>query len=433
MLRSRAATVRTVVIAIALGAAASAVPAQAATTFQVSPSGSGTACSEAAPCNIYYALATSVAGDTVVLAGDEGSYGSPDTPLTATLKVKNGVAMEGAAGGPRARIFSSVSEATGSIELGNGGTAQRLSRVEVENAASFGTALLAAGLADHVITNSPNGGAGCITRPGTTITNSVCSGAYGVYEAVGGGGAWPLTLRNDTIYGTQEGMLLGSGGPELQVNAVNTIVRGVGFADIHAYQSGSGSVTATLGHSNYSDVNVEAGAAVSSPGVSTNQTAAPHFVDAESGDFHQASDSPTIDAGVNDAANEATDLDGNTRSLPRIVGCEGGNNALTDIGAFELVPAVPDCVKPGPPTAPETKITKAKVRGRSAKFRFSAPGVADPSFECRLDKKPFRRCESPRRYRRLKPGKHVFRVRAVAADGLRDPTPALRRFRIAGS
>ena len=70
MLRSRAASVRRIVIAVALLAAASAVPARAATTFQVSPGGSGTACSEGAPCNIYYALATSVAGDTVVLAGD---------------------------------------------------------------------------------------------------------------------------------------------------------------------------------------------------------------------------------------------------------------------------------------------------------------------------------------------------------------------------
>ena len=285
-----------------------------------------------------------------------------------------------------------------------------------------------------MIARAPNGGAGCITRPGAAITNSVCSGDYGVYEAVGGGGVWPLTLRNDTIDGKLNGMLLGSNGPELQVNAVNTIIRGVNAADIYAYGSGSGAVTATLGHSNYSEVNVETGATVSSPGIGTNQTGAPRFADAVSGDFHEASDSPTIDAGVNDAANETADLDGTTRSLPRIVGCEGDNPALTDIGAFEFVPAVPDCIGLGPlrASAPETEITKAKVHGRSAKFRFSALGLPDPKFECRLDRKSFRRCSSPRRYRRLKPGRHAFRVRAVAADGVKDPTPAVRKFRIVG-
>lgn len=428
MLWSRAALVRTVASAIALVAAASADPVEAAVTRHVAPAGVGSTCSQAVPCNIYFALAASVAGDTVVLAGDEGTYGGPDTPLTETLKVKNGVVMEGAAGEPRARIFSSVAAATGAIELGNGGTNQRLSRVEVENASTFGTGLLAAGSVDHVIADAPNGGAGCITRPGTTITNSVCSGAYGVYEAVGGGGTWPLTLRNDTVHGSTEGMLLSSSGPEFQLTAVNTIVSGA-ISDIHAAPMLTGTVTASLDHSNYSDVNAEGGATVTAAGSGTNQTAAPLFVAAGSGDFREASDSPTIDAGVNDAANEATDLDGSTRSLPRIVGCEGENPALTDIGAFEFVPAVPDCL-PGPGEGkPDTKITKAKIRGRSATFRFRGTGVTKPSFECKLDKKRFRRCESPRRYRRLKPGKHVFKVRAVSSDGVRDPTPAVRKFR----
>jgi streptogramin lyase len=94
-------------------------------------------------------------------------------------------------------------------------------------------------------------------------------------------------------------------------------------------------------------------------------------------------------------------------------------------------------------TAPGTRIgkgpkRKVKTRRRRArvKFRFFSdpPGA---TFECALTKlrkkrrapKPhFKTCRSPKVYR-LKPGKYRFQVRAVA-DGLSDPTPAKRIFRV---
>lgn len=60
-------------------------------------------------------------------------------------------------------------------------------------------------------------------------------------------------------------------------------------------------------------------------------------------------------------------------------------------------------------------------------FRSSVPGSR---FRCKLDKKPFRGCRSPKLYRELKPGPHVFKVRAITADGTRDRTPAIRKFTI---
>jgi hypothetical protein len=80
---------------------------------------------------------------------------------------------------------------------------------------------------------------------------------------------------------------------------------------------------------------------------------------------------------------------------------------------------------------PETAIVKAKIRGkkRRATFRFSStePGS---TFLCKLDRKPFRSCPSPKTYKRLKPGKHRFQVQALDPAGNLDSTPATRSFRI---
>jgi hypothetical protein len=64
-----------------------------------------------------------------------------------------------------------------------------------------------------------------------------------------------------------------------------------------------------------------------------------------------------------------------------------------------------------------------------ATFRFGS-SEAGSTFLCRLDGKPFRGCRSPRTYRRLKPGRHAFRVKARDGAGNLDLTPAIRRFRI---
>lgn len=79
--------------------------------------------------------------------------------------------------------------------------------------------------------------------------------------------------------------------------------------------------------------------------------------------------------------------------------------------------------------APQTTILKKKVKGRTAKFKFVS-SEAGSTFQCRLDKKKFKPCRSPKKYKRLKPGKHVFEVRAIDAAKNKDKTPANRRFRI---
>lgn len=85
--------------------------------------------------------------------------------------------------------------------------------------------------------------------------------------------------------------------------------------------------------------------------------------------------------------------------------------------------------EPGPP---QTRL-KGKPRkvghDRTPTFRFSS-SEAGSTFQCKVDRKPFRSCRSPFTTRRLSFGKHVFRVRARDAGGKVDPSPAFFRFEV---
>jgi hypothetical protein len=88
-------------------------------------------------------------------------------------------------------------------------------------------------------------------------------------------------------------------------------------------------------------------------------------------------------------------------------------------------PAAPDVV------APTTSLHRAQINQakRKATFKF-ASGERGSTFSCKLDKKQFRPCTSPKTYTKLKPGKHVFRVKARDSARNLDATPAVKRFKI---
>ncbi len=65
---------------------------------------------------------------------------------------------------------------------------------------------------------------------------------------------------------------------------------------------------------------------------------------------------------------------------------------------------------------------RRKTHATTAKFKFSS-SEAGSTFQCKLDGKPFKACRSPKTYKKLKPGKHVFKVRAIDAAGNVDPSP----------
>ena len=83
---------------------------------------------------------------------------------------------------------------------------------------------------------------------------------------------------------------------------------------------------------------------------------------------------------------------------------------------------------------PRTKITKGAPKETDktkVKFKFKS-SEANSTFECKLDKKPYEPCSSPTKLKRLKKGKHEFKVRAVDAAGNVDPSPAKDKFKVVG-
>jgi hypothetical protein len=121
--------------------------------------------------------------------------------------------------------------------------------------------------------------------------------------------------------------------------------------------------------------------------------------------------------------------------FPAISNSEGGDGS--DIGAFELQVPAPG---PGPVLVtevpadrqpPNTRIVKGPARDsyeREAKFRFAST-EAQSSFQCKVDKGRWKGCRNPYK-RTVKPGKHVFKVRAIDRFGNVDPTPARFGWRV---
>jgi hypothetical protein len=97
----------------------------------------------------------------------------------------------------------------------------------------------------------------------------------------------------------------------------------------------------------------------------------------------------------------------------------------------------PDCDKDGLGdetqdtniSCPQTVITAKKIKGTTAKFKFTSnePGS---TFQCKLDKRKFKPCSSPKKYKHLSDGKHKFKVRAVDKAGNVDASPAKKKFTI---
>jgi hypothetical protein len=89
---------------------------------------------------------------------------------------------------------------------------------------------------------------------------------------------------------------------------------------------------------------------------------------------------------------------------------------------------------PGMPALKTTYISRrprAKTTSRMATFRFAVEGGGLP-FVCKLDGGPFRPCRSPRSYRHLAIGPHVFRVKpGITGPGIWAGA-AIARFRVIG-
>jgi hypothetical protein len=96
-----------------------------------------------------------------------------------------------------------------------------------------------------------------------------------------------------------------------------------------------------------------------------------------------------------------------------------------------ILPPASSALPAADTTKPQTKLGKRRIKPARGKatFRFSS-NEAGSRFRCKLDRKPFRACRSPRTYSKLSAGRHVFRVVAIDAAGNVDRSAAVARFRI---
>jgi hypothetical protein len=314
-------------------------PASAAAVRYASPAGSGTACTQASPCNIQTAVE-----DAAVVDGDEIVLGAGTYLLgTDNLIANDTVSIHGTPGAGRPRLEST---ATGiaSVNLFDSAT---LADVEIHNPSDAATGLTVwPGIAQRVLVRmTGNNAVACAPVPQEVIQplirDSVCLNAGGTAgQAVNsnlnpGSATVTANLRNVTAIATgpgSQGIAVSGGGVTatgtVRLTGENVIAGGV-FADILASGDAVNGTTAqvVMGHSNYDSENESANGTVTDPGSGTNLTAAPLLRDAAAGDARQLPGSPTIDRGAGDPLLGSLDPD----EQPRLLG------AAPDVGADEAV------------------------------------------------------------------------------------------------
>jgi hypothetical protein len=131
---------------------------------------------------------------------------------------------------------------------------------------------------------------------------------------------------------------------------------------------------------------------------------------------------PTFLEGADDTDNSAFDFALST-TPPR-------NNAATPTEV--ACPSVGGGGIASDNTAPNTKIKKRPANrstDRTPTYKFKST-EAGSTFKCKIDRRRYKKCRSPKTLRGLDPGPHTFRVRATDKAGNTDRTPAKDRFTI---
>lgn len=398
-MRSRLLLVPALVLTVPALAAA---PAHASSTVRFA-SPTGTAAQDCltvqTACNIEKAVNTGSDGDEVVLA--PGTY---TTSTTLNPGDSETLILHGPATGPRPVIKSSAPTAL----LVNGSQTE-IHDVEFQHtgAGAIGFYVFATDVDIRRVVVRSNAETACTPGIDGAFGDSLCvataAGATAVRVSYTGGSN-TLNITNVTAIGVgmdSVGIALAAGnGTTAGLEASNVIAHAT--TDIQVTETGTGNAQLYLTHVNYDSISNTTGTVTLDAG--TNQTAQPKFQ--ETTYYHQAVGSPTINAGGNNPGVAPTDYDGEARI-----------NGVVDIGADEFYPDT---------TRPRTTMTKHPAKTttkRKAKFTFISD-EAGSTFICKLDKQKAKPCTSPKKVKKLKPGKHKFKVVAVDPSGNKDRTPA---------
>ncbi len=76
---------------------------------------------------------------------------------------------------------------------------------------------------------------------------------------------------------------------------------------------------------------------------------------------------------------------------------------------------------------------KARRKGAKVKITLGGTDAGDggiASYMCKLDKAKWRKCKSPVKYKKVKKGRHTFRVYAIDGDGNEQAKPTVEKFKV---
>jgi hypothetical protein len=304
-----------------------AAPMAEAAQRYASTTGSGTACTEGAPCLLKEAVTNAASNDEVIVAA--GTY-TTNEPLVTPGGALN-VHIHGDLGGQMPTIVGKTSVP---IEIPDGGGV--LSYLDITNTANvaYGALCTLDGRIERVrVTATGNNMVGLGLSGNCVVRDSVVRADGTEAIAIDAGfteGSYTGVLRNVTatakglsavgVRGEYKG-LFEKGSYTLDVR--NTIADGV--TDLLASGNPEGPGHILVSNSNFDTSKAQFGATITDAG--GNQTTQPLFVNAAAGDYRESPGSPTIDAGT---VNQLGGLD--LAGSPRVLG------AAPDIGAFEVVP-----------------------------------------------------------------------------------------------
>jgi hypothetical protein len=339
--------------------------AQAAQRY-AAPTGSGTACTQPAPCSLEEAINNAKASEEVIVGG--GTYELSKSAIVSA----EGVYVHGDLGSAPPVINAAL----GNVAVGVYPPKSRLAHVDVVNSAKVAIAVYCGIEATVEGVRATTVGE---TSHAVSMVHS-CTARNSTFHATGKGSTAILASCESTTLTARNVTAVASGEGSVGIRAYNTnflfpkqtcvvdvrnaIASGDG-ADIQAQGGLEGETKLEAASSNFDVVQqLVSSTVVEGPG---NQTSPPIFVNAGAGDYREAPGSPTIDAGVPDPLSEPYDLDGN----PRTVG------PAPDIGAYEYVPPPPpvgriELLKLSPQRFRSANLGGAIVSARKRRVRVGA-------------------------------------------------------------
>jgi hypothetical protein len=330
----------------------------------VSPGGSGSACTQLAPCPITTGINAAGSGDQVIIG--PGTYGSQAAPIPGIQATQWYLTIRGESPFARPTIYATNLAGVTAFDPGQFAELSDLNIVSVSTTNTYYGIRATRGSVNRVTASGAAQDAICLILADASNTSCSASspGTNAIESIIGGGETGPISVwafNWVNITGNSTGsnglLVVSNSGTDVDLAIANSIFNG-STNDISIWSNHTNSADADLDiwSSNFDDVDLHGvDVSVTSSAVANNQVAEPHFVNPAIGDVRPLATSPTVDAGDDTSVVGSYDAAGSARVF----------GARVDIGAYEwsptpVVPIVP--IIPDDPIVTKFKFAKKKFR-----------------------------------------------------------------------